>query len=145
MFSKTFTLEEANEALNKVRPIFTEVSELNEKRKFLSEDMKIIMSIWGDDVFKESNPDKKLYEEKSEQLDKHSNEMKTRIQKIADLGAIVKSIDRGMIDFPFDNDGELVYLCWKNGEDEITHWHAINEGPARRRPIKEMGAVTFTP
>ncbi|MFH1978688.1 MAG: DUF2203 family protein, partial [Candidatus Aenigmatarchaeota archaeon] len=106
--------------------------------KFLSEDLKIMIDIWGDDVFQESNPDNKLYEEKTELLDKHASDVKIKVKEISDHGAIVKNIEKGLIDFPFDNDGEIVYLCWRDGEGEITHWHAINEGYARRRDIKEM-------
>jgi hypothetical protein len=28
-----------------------------------------------------------------------------------------------------------VWLCWRFGEDEISHYHALNEGFTARKPI----------
>jgi hypothetical protein len=30
-----------------------------------------------------------------------------------------------------------VLLCWKLGENGITHWHSVTEGFAGRKPIDE--------
>jgi hypothetical protein len=32
-------------------------------------------------------------------------------------------------------DDKLVWLCWKYGEDEVTHYHALDEGYSGRKPI----------
>ena len=29
---------------------------------------------------------------------------------------------------------QIVFLCWKEGEDEITHWHTL-QGGLRRKPL----------
>src|SRR6267378_560871 len=34
-------------------------------------------------------------------------------------------------------EGEIVLLCWKLGEEKITHWHSVEEGFAGRKPIDE--------
>ena len=34
-----------------------------------------------------------------------------------------------------DLDDRLVFLCWRLGEDRITHWHEVNAGFAGRQPI----------
>jgi hypothetical protein len=34
-------------------------------------------------------------------------------------------------------EGEIVLLCWKYGEEAITHWHGLEEGFAGRKPIDE--------
>jgi len=41
----------------------------------------------------------------------------------------------GLVDFPHLRDGEEVHLCWKCGEDEIRHWHGLDEGYAARKPL----------
>jgi hypothetical protein len=28
-----------------------------------------------------------------------------------------------------------VFLCWERAEDDITHWHAIDEGFSGRQPL----------
>ena len=41
----------------------------------------------------------------------------------------------GLIDFPAELDGEIVYLCWQFGEPEVAFWHRIEDGFAGRRPL----------
>lgn len=57
------------------------------------------------------------------------------IQKIHDLGVVVKDLDRGLCDFPCRVDGRTVYLCWKPGEPEIAWWHELNSDFTGRQPL----------
>jgi hypothetical protein len=57
------------------------------------------------------------------------------IDGIHELGALVKDVDRGLVDFPALRDGEEVLLCWKLGEDEIAYWHGVDEGFAGRKEL----------
>ena len=43
----------------------------------------------------------------------------------------------GLLDFPCVVDGTTILLCWKMGEDKITHWHGVDEGYVGRKPIDE--------
>ena len=49
---------------------------------------------------------------------------------IVDRGVILRSLDRGLVDFPSIRDGREVHLCWVAGEPEVRHWH---EGRCRVR------------
>jgi hypothetical protein len=62
---------------------------------------------------------------------------KDAVAEIHATGVQVKDIDIGLLDFPCKVDGEIVLLCWKLGEDKITHWHSTEEGFAGRKPIDE--------
>src|SRR5215510_6331891 len=62
---------------------------------------------------------------------------KDAVAEIHATGVQVKDIDIGLLDFPCKVDGEIVLLCWKLGEDKITHWHSTDEGFAGRKPIDE--------
>jgi len=57
------------------------------------------------------------------------------IEEIEALGGTVKDYERGMLDFYGEVDGEIVYLCWMRGEDEVSHWHSLEEGFGHRRPL----------
>lgn len=50
-------------------------------------------------------------------------------------GVELKDIELGLVDFPAMLNGEEVLLCWRQGEDKITHYHGIYEGFAGRKPI----------
>ena len=57
------------------------------------------------------------------------------VEGIQELGAQVKDVGEGLVDFPARREGEDVLLCWKLGEDEIAHWHGLEEGFAGRKPL----------
>lgn len=51
------------------------------------------------------------------------------------LGIELKDLDTGLIDFYTMREGELIYLCWKEGEPRVTHWHSLEGGFASRQPL----------
>ncbi len=57
------------------------------------------------------------------------------VEGIHELGGIVKDLDDGLVDFFAEREGEEVFLCWRLGEDEIAHWHGVEEGFAGRKPL----------
>lgn len=58
------------------------------------------------------------------------------IEEIEALGGTVKDYERGLVDFYGEVDGEIVYLCWQRGEDQVAHWHRLDEGFGQRRPLR---------
>ena len=69
--------------------------------------------------------------------DKALQQIKDCMAEIEATGAQVKDMDSGLLDFPCLVDGEVILLCWKLGEQKITHWHGFEEGFAGRKPIDE--------
>jgi len=67
--------------------------------------------------------------------DSNAQILKNSMTRIEDLGVLVKDLDTGLVDFPTLFHGEEVYLCWRMDEDDIDHWHGVNEGFNGRRPI----------
>ena len=62
---------------------------------------------------------------------------KDALAEIDSIGVQVKDIDTGLLDFPCNVEGRVVLLCWRMGEQSITHWHGTEEGFAGRKPIDE--------
>lgn len=62
---------------------------------------------------------------------------KDAVAEINAIGVQVKDLDIGLLDFPCNVDGEILLLCWKMGEEKITHYHSMEEGYAGRKPIDE--------
>jgi len=61
------------------------------------------------------------------------------LQALSDDGIIVKGVEEGLVDFPaLRKNGEEVFLCWKEGEGDIDHWHSLSTGYKGRRPIKDF-------
>jgi hypothetical protein len=74
-------------------------------------------------------------------IDRHP-ELKTITTRMADLagqveafGCFLKDIDQGLVDFPSELGGEVVFLCWQFGESRILAWHGLETGFSSRRPL----------
>ncbi len=61
-------------------------------------------------------------------------QIRRRLEEATALGLEVRRVD-GLVDFPGWMDGQLVYLCWKYGETEVTHYHPTSEGFMGRRAL----------
>lgn len=59
------------------------------------------------------------------------------IQRVHSLGVQIKDFQKGLVDFPYEHDGRIVYLCWKVDEDEIAWWHEVDAGFAGRRLLTD--------
>lgn len=58
------------------------------------------------------------------------------LKGIEAMGAVLKGLDPALVDFPHRlEDGGEVYLCWREGEVAITHYHGMNEGFDGRKPL----------
>jgi hypothetical protein len=56
--------------------------------------------------------------------------------EVEELGGVLKDTRLGLIDFYGRVDGKLVWLCWKHGEPEVSHYHGLDEGFSARKPIR---------
>lgn len=69
------------------------------------------------------------------QYESNARTLKNSMERIEELGVLVKDLDVGLVDFPTLFRGEEVYLCWRMDENDIDYWHDVNEGFKGRRPI----------
>lgn len=132
MEPRYFTTEEANEALAEVRPLTEELVghrralvELQERQAALT------MRIAGNG----GNVEPHELEEVQEQLDEEVAGIARCVARIHEVGALVKDLDAGLVDFPALRDDVEVLLCWRLGEEEIAFWHGLDEGFSGRKPL----------
>ena len=57
------------------------------------------------------------------------------IGRIRELGVLLKDLDMGLLDFPHEREGRIVFLCWHPPEERVGYWHEIEAGYAGRRPL----------
>jgi hypothetical protein len=58
------------------------------------------------------------------------------LEELAALGVDLKGVRPALLDFPALRDGQEVYLCWREGEADITHWHPLHTGIRGRQPLE---------
>ncbi len=57
------------------------------------------------------------------------------VRELHELGIEFKDPELGLVDFPSEMDGRLVYLCWKLGEPEVRFWREIQACVEDRHPL----------
>ncbi|NOX90222.1 MAG: DUF2203 domain-containing protein [Calditrichaeota bacterium] len=123
-FDKHFTVDEARSRLPMLR------RNLREIQRIFKELKEIGFDIYNGKYKPGFNPDT---------LEPHPYPYRrflNLVQKILGEGIQIKSIEKGLIDFPaLRSTGEEVFLCWKSDEDDIFYWHGLEEGFTGRQPI----------
>jgi hypothetical protein len=130
-----FTLEQANAALEEVRPLAERmVAHRREVATLLGRRAGLTTTIAGNGG--DLDPGE-LARVEAEIADAAKGVARC-VNGIHGLGAQVKDADEGLVDFPALRDDEEVLLCWKVGEDEVAFWHGLEDGFAGRRPVEEL-------
>ena len=70
-----------------------------------------------------------------ERLDDSARTVQEGLEAIRKMGGVTKDLGLGLVDFLHLHEGREVNLCWRYGEERITHWHGLSEGYAKRRPL----------
>jgi hypothetical protein len=67
-----------------------------------------------------------------------SYEFYQKLYHLERVGVVIKDLDDGIIDFFSKFEGRDVFLCWKMGEQTITHWHEVDEGFEQRKQMVDL-------
>lgn len=126
---KVFRLEEANAALNVVRPL---VQKLLDKRRDLA--IKLLEADTAQLRGTEAGGATAAATQRRQAQELHA-EVLELIDAIQAHGCVVKDLSLGLLDFPALRAGQLVNLCWKLGEPSIAFWHGLDEGFSARKSI----------
>ena len=130
---KLFTLQEANALLPRVRGIVTRLQEIFVLFRQYAEGESYPAALQRTNGHPKPEPATALPQIR--EIQALRDEAEALIKAIVELGVALKDIEQGLIDFPTERDGRIVYLCWRQGEDEIRFWHELDTGFAGRRPL----------
>jgi len=135
MADRTFTLEEAQMLL----PTLESLLRASIEGKKLIESVDTELQELAHRVFLQGGLQVNVVHmaRRKAEREKAIQRVKDALAEIDATGVQVKDLDIGLLDFPCEVDGRVVLLCWKLGENGITHWHGVSEGFAGRKPIDE--------
>lgn len=111
---------------------------LNQRLKSLTADAENLVSIWGRDVLERGHIDNAYYFSMISEREAAYQELIRRVNEIQALGCIVKDVETGLVDFYYSYKGELIFLCWKYGEQRVSNWHRVDGGFRSRADIKQL-------
>ncbi len=124
-FTKLFTVEEANALLPRLREILNELAlhrdALREKAPHMEPILEASINNGGGTTGSEYG------------LEAYN--LYLAVERIRELGVVLKDLDMGLLDFPHERQGRVVFLCWHPPEENVAYWHDIDAGYAGRQPL----------
>jgi len=129
-----FTLEEANALVPRLKSL---IGAQMERRSQIERGLEQLAKLLGavpdsiriDD--EDPVPVRNLKRDVAERIEKY----RVAWREVEELGVVLKDARAGLVDFYGQVDGKAVWLCWKYGEEAVTHYHGLDEGFAGRKPI----------
>ena len=62
-------------------------------------------------------------------------QLRSALEELQGAEVVLRDLERGLVDFPSLREGTEVYLCWEEGEPEISYWHEPEAGFGGRQPL----------
>ncbi len=126
---RLFTLEEANALLPRIAPILENLQSL----KAELDTARLALARFTPAMRANGHGMEALTYER--QIVDLVTRLTQGVREIAGYGVEVKDLDHGIVDFPSQRGGRVVYLCWRLGEERILYWHELDSGFAGRQPL----------
>ena len=128
-----FSPDEANGALDEVRPLVERLVEVRRTSLHLEERLGAVRTrVLGNG----GGLDPGRVEELQAEAMEAAKAVLDLVEELDGLGVEVKDPDTGLIDFPARHpDGSDVLLCWQLGEDRVAFWHTLEGGFRGRKPL----------
>lgn len=134
MNPKIFTVEEAKALLPQVSSALVQLQE--KKRQIDLKQVEIdLMEIVNVGSAPVAAGHRQKIDERMNDLNRLVSQYTELFEEIESWGPVVKDVDQGLIDFYHVKDQQLVFLCWKQGESQIEHWHDLENGFQGRRAL----------
>jgi hypothetical protein len=139
---KYFSLDEAEQALPRVRRLLDKLQKLKLQVNILAEEKEAPIQLTEPFTEEEIYQFAFIQEIKlNKELHKHVHDFFKTLDEMNEIGCIIKDLDEGLIDFYHKMNSRDVLLCWKKGEKQITHWHETETGYAQRKPIIDIDSI----
>jgi hypothetical protein len=123
--AKYFSVEEANELVQIIRPLMIQLLELRKSiQEKQPESLAAVEKASGNGGNKAAS-----------KIALEFVTIESLVKAIQGTGAILKDLNNGLVDFLSLREGREVYLCWQYGEGEIQYWHEIESGYSGRQPL----------
>lgn len=125
---KIFTLDEANALIPELTSRLSRV--ILQREQCLSRHDTLLMEELIASVEQEKDyPDCGTFsvEEDTRLIEEDLAAIRQEIDSLTELGCIVRNLDNGSVDFLGRQGGELVFFCWRQGEEKISYFHGIRE------------------
>jgi len=132
---KVFTAEEANRLLPQVESGIRTLQEMVANIVQGQDSLSVLELL---NAGEPDNPEHEEFLRRGLELEERVLAYNERLERLQDLGCVLKDLNHGIVDFYGSKDGRLIFLCWRLGESSVGFWHEINDGMVGRRPVSEL-------
>ena len=126
-----YTLQEARDLVPELRPL---LAAMQTEHNLMREEMNQLNELTPAMQQNGYAPRAARHEQRILEL---GESLREKLDQFELMGIEVKDMEHGVIDFPSEQFGRIVFLCWHLDEETITHWHDIDAGFAGRQPLDE--------
>jgi hypothetical protein len=130
--ARLFTIEQANAMLPLVKAICSDLATL--ARDVMERRHRLALLTAGREL-KPGDPYSDELTQMEGDLERDAVRLQEYVAELRELGVEPKGAVEGLVDFPCELDGRVVYLCWKLGEPEVLYWHDLDTGFSGRQPL----------
>lgn len=127
--SRLFTIHEANDLLPTLRALIEQVFQILRALRQKSE------RVIREERLTPESPDLMDRLQNDDAIARLIQEVRGLVEEIHTYGCVCKGIEQGLVDFPCLLGDEIVFLCWRYGEESVGYWHRVEDGFAGRRPL----------
>jgi hypothetical protein len=131
---RLFGRDEAEALLETVRPLVEELQAL--RRESLELDVQFQQLHWKARGNGHDDLDDALTKVQRRR-EAANSALGERVDRLRGMGVLVKDLDMGLVDFPWQRGDRVVYLCWKLGEPAIKWWHEVDTGYGARQRLDD--------
>ncbi len=140
MQRRVYTVDEANSLIPTMEEVFRSIDLFKSKIRDSGRKMEVLKLLWDDTVTNLENPDHQDFVSHRSSIENDVSEIERLIKDEIIRRGIrfpVGGIESGLVDFPSVYEGRWVYLCWRNGEEELRYWHETDSGFPGRQQITD--------
>lgn len=130
-----WTLEQARDALPQVRAGLEEARGHLATMKACEEQLQDLRIVHGEQVLAIASPGHAEFRVWWDKFHSARHHLEAVLLRLTTLGVEVKDVASGLVDFRGRVGDTPAYLCWKDPEPDVAHWHPLDEGFAGRRPL----------
>lgn len=64
-----------------------------------------------------------------------SRQLRADVTDLAERDILLRDPESGLLDFPAEREGRIVFLCWRTDEERVGYWHEQDSGFLGRQPL----------
>jgi hypothetical protein len=132
---KLISVEEANSLIPRVRRALAALRELRQRVLRVEAQIQIEEMTGSGPNSKLTSSAEAAIATQMAALQDLSRHFESLLEELQSQGVFVKDLESGLVDFYSRRGPEIVFLCWREDEKEVSHWHPLEGGYANRQKI----------